>query len=162
MHSRTIHAVKPTDTLNVKIIFLHTIFRNSDMFRYTLVILRDWFNISVAIWYAVFVNCNWVATWWQQYNTHLHTHTIHRTTQNKQYIKKHKKFGRVCAVPRLWGFYHGICLTTEEKARKNFRQGSRRVPTGTKKIHKHKIRIRRLACKYKRNEVSKDTACRVD
>jgi hypothetical protein len=37
----------------------------------------------------IFVNCNWVATRWQQYNTHLHTNstqnntkqTIHRTTQ---------------------------------------------------------------------------------
>jgi len=27
-------------------------------------------------------------------------------------------------VPRLCGFYPGICLTTEEKARKNFSQGS--------------------------------------
>ena len=31
------------------------------------------------------------------------------------------------AVPRLCEFYHGICLTTEEKARKNLSQGSRRV-----------------------------------
>jgi hypothetical protein len=28
------------------------------------------------------------------------------------------------AVPRLCGFYPGICLTTEEKARKNLSQGS--------------------------------------
>ena len=33
-------------------------------------------------------------------------------------------------VPRLWDVYPGICLTTEEKARKNFSQGSRRKPTG--------------------------------
>jgi hypothetical protein len=32
--------------------------------------------------------------------------TIHTTTQ---------KLGRVRAVPRLCGFYPGICLTTEEK-----------------------------------------------
>jgi len=39
--------------------------------------------------YDVFVNCNWVATRWQMYSTHLHTNntqndtkqTIHRTTQ---------------------------------------------------------------------------------
>jgi len=30
-------------------------------------------------------------------------------------------------VPRLCDFYPGICLTTEEKARKNRSQGSRRV-----------------------------------
>jgi len=65
--------------------------------------------------YDIF-NCNWVATRWQQYSTHIHTNnrendtkqTIHRTTQ---------KLGRVRAVPRLCGFYPGICLITEEKAR---------------------------------------------
>jgi len=30
----------------------------------------------------------------------------------------------VRAVPSLCGFYPGICLTTEEKARKNLSQGS--------------------------------------
>ena len=43
---------------------------------------------------------------------HIYTPTIHRTTQNKQYIKQHKNFGRVRAVPRLGEFYPGICLTT--------------------------------------------------
>jgi SPX domain protein involved in polyphosphate accumulation len=41
------------------------------------------------ICYDIFVNCNWVATRWQKYCTHLHTkskqndtkQTIHRTTQ---------------------------------------------------------------------------------
>jgi hypothetical protein len=58
---------------------------------------------------------------------HIYTQTIHRTTQNKQYIEQHKnkqykeqhKYGRVRAVPRLCELYPGICLTTEEKARKN-------------------------------------------
>ena len=56
---------------------------------------------------------------------HIYTKTIHRTTQNEQYIERHKHFGRVRAVPRLGELYPGICLTTEEKARKNFSQGSR-------------------------------------
>jgi len=42
--------------------------------------------------------------------------TIHRTTQNKQYIEQHKNFGRVRAVPRLCGLYPDICLTAEEKS----------------------------------------------
>jgi len=52
-----------------------------------------------------------------QNNTKIHrtTQKIHRTTQ---------KFGRVRAVPRLWGFYPGICLTTEERAGRNLSQGS--------------------------------------
>ena len=50
---------------------------------------------------------------------------IYRTTRNKQYIEEHKHFGRVRAVPHLCGLYLGICLTTEEKARKNLSQWSR-------------------------------------
>jgi len=60
--------------------------------------------------------------------------TIYRTTQ---------QFGRVRAVPHFCGFYPGICLTTEEKARKNLSQGRRRVSAGTTKIHKRTIRVHR-------------------
>jgi hypothetical protein len=74
---------------------------------------------------------------------HIYTQTINRTTQNKEYIEQHKKFGRVQAVPRLCELYPGIYLKTEEKARKTLSQGSRRVVVGTKKIHKHTIRIHR-------------------
>ena len=47
-------------------------------------------------------NCNWVATRWQLFSTHIHTNntgnvtkqTIHKTTQkyieHKQYIEKHQ------------------------------------------------------------------------
>jgi hypothetical protein len=62
---------------------------------------------------------------------HSYTQTIHRTTQNKQYIEQHKNVGRVRAVPRLGELYPGICLTTEEKTRKNLSQGSRKI-----RIHK--------------------------
>jgi hypothetical protein len=34
------------------------------------------------------------------------------------------KLGRVLAVPSLCELYPGICLTTDEKARKNLSQGS--------------------------------------
>jgi len=47
---------------------------------------------------------------------HIYTQTIHRTTQNKQYIEQHKHFRRVRSVPRLGELYPGICLTIEEKA----------------------------------------------
>ena len=47
--------------------------------------------------YDIF-NCNWVATWWQFFSTHVHTNntgnvtkqTIHRTTQ--KYMEQHKKY----------------------------------------------------------------------
>jgi hypothetical protein len=55
---------------------------------------------------------------------HIYTQTIHRTTQDKQYKEQHKNSGRVRAVPRLGELYPGICLTTEEIARKTLSQGS--------------------------------------
>jgi len=92
---------------------------------------------NYGIRYDIF-NCNWVATRWQLFSTHIHTNntenvtkqTIHRTTQKIH--RTTQKLGRVRAVPRLCRFYPGICLTTEEKARKT----SVRVV-----IHKHTIRI---------------------
>jgi hypothetical protein len=39
--------------------------------------------------------------------------------KTKKYIEQHKHLGRVRAVPRLGELYPGICLTTEEKARKS-------------------------------------------
>jgi hypothetical protein len=41
--------------------------------------------------------------------------------------------GRVRVVPHLCELYPGICLTTEEKSRKNLFQGSRKVSVGTMK-----------------------------
>jgi hypothetical protein len=58
---------------------------------------------------------------------HIYAQTIHRTTQNKQYIEQHKNFGRVPAVPRLGELYPGIYHTTEENAWKNLSQGSRTI-----------------------------------
>ena len=75
-----------------------------------------------------------------------YTFTHKNNTQNdtKQIIHRTaQKFGRERAVPRLCGFYLGICLTTEEKAWKTLSQGSRRVPAGTMKIHKHTTKIHR-------------------
>jgi len=70
---------------------------------------------------------------------HIYTQTIHRTTQNKQYIEQHF-FLKKCGPCPIFASY---TLTTEEKARKNLSQGRRRVPAGTMKIHKHIIRIYR-------------------
>ena len=78
---------------------------------------------------------------------HIYTQTIHRMTQNKQYIEQHqnnkqyieqhqnnkqyieqpKNFARVQTMPPLGELYPGICCTTEEKAWKNLSQGSRTI-----------------------------------
>jgi len=45
-------------------------------------------------------------------------------------------------MPRLWEVYPGICLTTEEKARKNLSQGSRRMPVVILALWKHYLGLR--------------------
>ena len=60
---------------------------------------------------------------------HIDTQTIHRTTQNKHYVEQHKNFGGVGSVPHLDELYLGICLTTEEKARKNTSGGKSDIET---------------------------------
>jgi len=74
-------------------------------------------------------------------SVHIYTQTIHRTTQNKQYVEQHKNleqnknFGntkilnnnkilRTMRTVPLGELYPGICLTTEEKARRNLSQGN--------------------------------------
>jgi len=42
-------------------------------------------------------------------------------------------------MPHLYELYPGICLTTEEKAKKNFSQGSRRMPVGMMKTELQNI-----------------------
>jgi len=50
----------------------------------------------------------------------VHTNNMENNTNNKEY-------GRVRTVPRHCEFYPGICLTTEEKARKNLSQGKKNL-----------------------------------
>jgi hypothetical protein len=75
------------------------------------------------IWYMIYLTATGLTPGGSS-TVHIYTQTIHRTTQNKQYIEQHKNLGTVRAVPHLGELYPGICLTTEEKARKNLSQGS--------------------------------------
>jgi len=52
---------------------------------------------------------------------HIYTQTVHRTTQ---------LLWEECGLCPVFKLYPGICLTTEEKARKTHSQGSPRVPVG--------------------------------
>ena len=74
---------------------------------------------------------------------HIYTQTIHRMIQNKKEIVLYKNFENLRAVPHICELPPGTWLTTEEKARKNLSQGSRRVPAGTMKLHNHTIIIHR-------------------
>jgi len=48
----------------------------------------------------------------------------------------------VRAVPRLCEFYPGICLTTEEKARKNLSQGKKNVSQVKKNISQSTVKLK--------------------
>jgi hypothetical protein len=74
--------------------------------------------IIIIITICLFIfNCNWIDTRWQYYSTHFHTNST-QNTENGTYIIKRKNL-EARAVPLLCKLYPGICLTTEEKARKN-------------------------------------------
>ena len=47
------------------------------------------YNSTPMFIYDIFVNCKWVATRWQLYNTLLHTNST-LNDKNKQYIEQHK------------------------------------------------------------------------
>jgi len=53
---------------------------------------------------------------------------VQYTFTHKQYTEQHNEFGKSAGRAQTLRVYPGICLTTEEKARKNLNQGSRRVP----------------------------------
>ena len=81
-----------------------------DMVWYMIWYDMKWYDIWYdTIWYGIFVICNCVDTRWQQYSTHLHTNN----TQNNT------KFLEECGpCPIFCGFYPGICLTSDEIARR--------------------------------------------
>jgi len=56
--------------------------------------------------------------------TTLYTQTMHRTTQITTNLEELRTVSRLCE------FYTGICLTTEEKARKNLSQGKKNLRRG--------------------------------
>ena len=64
---------------------------------------------------------------------HIYTQTKHRKTQNKQFIEHNPLITKSAGRAPSCEVYPGVCLTTEEKARKHFSQGSGRVPVGRMK-----------------------------
>jgi hypothetical protein len=98
--------------------------------------------IWYEIWYDIF-NCNWVATRWQLFSTHIHTNnkgnitkqTIHRTTQkyieqHKKYVEQHKNWEE-CGP---WPIFAGITLAFALQLRKKHGKTSVRVV-----VHKHTV-----------------------
>jgi len=57
---------------------------------------------------------------------HIYTQTIHRTTQSTQTVHRTTQLTNweECGPCPIFASYSGICITTEEKAWKNFCQGT--------------------------------------
>ena len=72
---------------------------------------------------------------------HIYTQTMHRTTQNKQYIAQHKNLCKSAGRAPSLRVIHLHLPYNWGKSTENLSQSSRRVPVGTMKIHKHTIRI---------------------
>ena len=79
-------------------------------------------EINGIVWHGMcdIFNCNWVATRWQQYSSHLHTNnTSNNTIDTKPYIEQHNSLIRNSAgrapslrgmpwhLPYNWGKKHG-------------------------------------------------------
>jgi len=56
---------------------------------------------------------------------HIYIQTIHRTTQNKQYIEQHNNLREWWPCPVLASYILAFALQLRKKARKNLSQGSR-------------------------------------
>ena len=89
---------------------------------FRLLLWNDIYDMMKLGWHAVAV----------VQHTFTHKQDTEQHNWHKQYIEHNEL--RVRAVPHLCELYPGICLATEEKARKNLSQGSRR----NKNIKRHK------------------------
>jgi hypothetical protein len=64
-------------------------------------------------------------------STHLHTKNTHNNTNNNRTTQITNNVEECGPCPVFARFYPGICLTTEEKARKNHSQGKRNLSQST-------------------------------
>ena len=81
-------------------------------------------NIDIDIDIDIFGNCNWVATRWQQYSTHLHINStqndtkqmIHRTTQ--QFWKSAGRAPSWLVISwHLPSFIHSFSILSDDKSK---------------------------------------------
>jgi hypothetical protein len=57
-----------------------------------------------------FLNCNWVATRWQQYSTHLHTNSTQNDTKQTKYPEQHKTFLEECGPCPVFASYNTLAF----------------------------------------------------
>jgi hypothetical protein len=77
----------------------------------------------------------------EQYSTHLHTDSTQLHTDSTQ--NNTVNLGRLRAESRFTSYALAFAYNWGKSKEKPLSQGSRKVPVGTMKIHKHTIRIHR-------------------
>jgi hypothetical protein len=70
--------------------------------------------------FDMFVNCNWVATRWQQYSTHLHTHSTQNDTKQTIHRTTHTFLEECGPCPIFAGYTLVFALQLRKKHGKNF------------------------------------------
>jgi hypothetical protein len=123
------------------------------MIRYTIYYII-WYDMIYMIWYDHIIwydifNCNWVATRWQYYSTHIHTNntgnvtkqTIHRTT--KQVWEQHKNF-----VVMMMMMIVSVCARANVLCMYVYDTDTRRLTTAIRSEKRVVRRFRRCANVY--------------
>jgi hypothetical protein len=85
---------------------------------------------------------------------HIYTQTIHRTTQNKQYIEQHKNFGRVRAVCPSWRVIPWHLPYNWGKSTEKPQPGSQRIGIHTPNIKSTYITVKIHKLQYYNNNKS--------
>jgi hypothetical protein len=86
----------------------------------------------------IFINCNWVVIRWQYTFTHNNTQNNTNNNRTTQITNNVEECG---PYPLLASFYPGICLTAEEKARKNHSQGERNFSQVNKNLSQSTVNL---------------------
>ena len=74
-------------------------------------------------------------------STHLHTNNTWNNTNNNRTTQIQTNVKECGPCPSLCEFYPGICLTTEEKARKNLSQGKKNLSQVKKNLSQSTVHI---------------------
>ena len=74
---------------------------------------RVFFMLGFFLERDIFVNCNWVDTWWQWYSTHLHTNSTQNDANDTQ--NNTINLGKMWAVPVFSSYSLAFALQLRKK-----------------------------------------------
>ena len=75
---------------------------------------RNFLSVWRTVDIDIFSNCNWVTPGGSS-TVHIYTQTVHRTTQNEQYIEQHNNLGECGPCPVLASYTLAFALQLRKK-----------------------------------------------